>query len=295
MRHIFSKQKTSVLQLLIWLIILSTLLLSDLHSQTAHKLRQKFGVVFYPLQLVIDSPIRLANWLAGSLRSQHDLLVDNANLRADEQMLNARLQKLLNIKYENAELHTLLSARSRLDQKVLVANLLAINPGLYQRALILDRGLNGGVKTGQAVLDAYGVCGQVVGVSKQASKVLLLTDSRSSIPVEDYRSGLRALANGASGVLHLFAVPMTADVRVGDLFVASGLGLRFPTGYPVGVVSNRLLKPGAKFATINLHMSAHLQRSQQYLVVESNKSQQTIQARALLQDSLPLGGGIHGG
>ena len=69
--------------------------------QWAHKLRERASVVFYPLQLTIDSPIRLANWLADSLRSQHELLVDNANLRADMQMQNARLQKLLNIKHEN--------------------------------------------------------------------------------------------------------------------------------------------------------------------------------------------------
>ena len=290
MRHIFSNQRASILQLLSYILILSALLFADLHSATVQNLRNKLSVVVYPLQLVVDSPIKLANYLAGSLRSQRDLLAQNANLLANEKLLKARLQKLTNLKQENSQLHLLLSARSRLAQNVLVANLLAINTSGDQRALILDRGTQNGAKSGQAVLDAYGVAGQVVNSSSAVSKVLLVTDRRSSVPVEDYRSGLRALANGDGSGLELFAVPSTADVRVGDLFVASGLGLRFPAGYPVGVVSSIATTKGDKFATINLFINAHLNSSQQYLLVESNKSKQILQAKALIDKRLPVGG-----
>lgn len=278
-----------------WLLLGCSLLAADQFSPRLHKMRQFVGAAFYPIQAAVDSPIRAGYWLINSLRTQQTLLQDNSELQAKLRFLNAKLQTLVKLQDENSHLHALLSARSRLPQKVLTANLLAINSGAQQRALILDRGSSSGAVIGEPVVDAYGVCGMIVDTTPLTAKVLLLNDQRSAIPVEDYRSGVRALAQGQSGNLDLQDVPSTADVEVGDLMVASGLGLRYPAGYPVGVVSDCQKVAGDSFMKIKLHLSAHLHSSRQFLLVESSKAAQHLQAKKILSKAIPVLGGSANG
>jgi rod shape-determining protein MreC len=118
------------------------------------------------------------------------------------------------------------------------------------------------------VLDAYGVMGQVVDISPKVSRVLLITDMQSAIPVRDLRSGVRGVAVGdGSGILRVINITDTTDVKAGDVMVTSGLGMQFPFGYPVGVVQQVLHTRAQNFANITLMPSAHLFQSSQVLLV----------------------------
>ncbi len=244
------------------------LMIYDHRSANFHQLREKAAVVIYPIQALVNAPIQLTRWLGASITAQHDLLEENAKLRAHELLLEAKLQKLLLLERENAQLKELLKSSPRAGNRVRVAQLLAVdlNPSLQQ--IVLDKGSSDRVYVGQPVLDAYGVLGQVINVGVLTSKVLLITDTRSAVPVQDYRNGVRAIAVGLglSGRLALINVPSTSDIKVGDLFVSSGLGERFPVGYPVGVVAQMGQVSGNRFATITLVPSAHLDRTQQVLL-----------------------------
>jgi len=100
------------------------------------------------------------------------------------------------------------------------------------------------------------------------------------VPVEVVRNGLRAvlLGNGDSDALELVHVPDTADIREGDLLVSSGLGGRFPKGYPVAEVDSITKEPGEPFVKIQASPKAELNRSRLVLVVFAPESDNEAKA-----------------
>lgn len=246
----------------------------DHRSSTFHRWRLQLSVAVVPIQVLVSAPIRTVHWLSTSVTTQQRLLSENATLRAHEFLLESKLQKLLALERENAQLRELLKSTSKVGGRVEVAQLLAVDLDPTLQQIALDKGKREHVYFGQPVLDAYGVMGQVVDVGILTSKVLLITDTRSAIPVQDYRNGMRAIAAGLgnSAQLALINVPDTNDITVGDLFVTSGLGLRYPVGYPVGIVRKIAKVPGRRFATILLTPSAHLDQTQQVLLVWPTKA-----------------------
>jgi rod shape-determining protein MreC len=175
---------------------------------------------------------------------------------------------LLLLERENAQLKQLLQPTPQATGKTIVAQLLAVALNPVTQQVVIDRGLSDHLYLGQPVLDAYGVLGQIINIGPLTSRVLLVTDIKSSVPVQNYRTGSRAIAigSGSSGQLRLINVPDSSDIQEGDLYVASGMGLRFPVGYPVGVVAKSTLEPGERFATIVLIPSARLDKSEQVLL-----------------------------
>jgi len=106
-------------------------------------------------------------------------------------------------------------------------------------------------------------------VSTASSRALLITDATHSIPVQVNRNGVRAIAEGSRPLCSLVVhhVSATTDIVVGDLLVSSGLGGRFPVGYPVAVVSEIERDPGEAFLRILAVPSAALDRSRHVLLV----------------------------
>ena len=105
-----------------------------------------------------------------------------------------------------------------------------------------------------------------------AARVLLLTDVTHSIPVQVNRNGLRAIAVGTGNpdYLELRHVAETADVKAGDLLVSSGLGQRFPSGYPVAQVTEVVHGSGQPFAIVRAVPTAMLNRSRYLMLVFSD-------------------------
>ena len=119
--------------------------------------------------------------------------------------------------------------------------------------------------------------GQVIEVSAVTSRVLLITDATHSIPVQVNRNGVRAIAEGSGSLasLEIHHVAATTDIREGDLLVSSGLGGRFPVGYPVASVVAVDRDPGQAFARISARPRAALDRSRHVLLVfTGNRPQQ---------------------
>jgi rod shape-determining protein MreC len=115
--------------------------------------------------------------------------------------------------------------------------------------------------------------GQVVQVTPFSSTVLLITDPSHSTPVQVLRSGLRTIAVGSGRIneLSLPYLPTNSDIREGDLLVTSGLGGKFPPGYPVARVTTVNRSPDNAFAEISAEPAAHLDRSREVLLVWSIK------------------------
>jgi rod shape-determining protein MreC len=101
----------------------------------------------------------------------------------------------------------------------------------------------------------------------------LLTDTTHSIPVQVNRNGLRAIASGTGNPerLELRHVADTADIKEGDLLVSSGMGQRFPAGYPVATVNEVIHDSGQPFAIVRAIPTAALNRSRYMLLVFSDR------------------------
>lgn len=263
------------LRAFIFLIFSLALIVLDQRSVFFHSFRTRFSAsVAYPFQSMVDSPIRFMNWLNAGVTRQDHLVHENEELRVREILLESRLQKLLALEKENAQLRQLLKSTSDISGRVSVARLLAVSLDPNLQEVVLNKGAKDKVYQGQPVLDGFGVMGQVVGVGPFTSKVLLITDKQSAVPVEDYRDGTRAIAvgTGVAGQLALINTPDMSDIQDGDLFVTSGLGLCYPIGYPVGTVTKIEHAHNAPVEKVLLTPAAHLNQTEQVLLAWPSKS-----------------------
>jgi len=246
----------------------------DARFEALKPLRSHLGMLLTPLYYVADLPVRAWDTLYLQLTSRADLIAENERLRAEALLAKRKLQKLAALTEQNVRLRELLNSSELLDEKVLVAELIGIDPNAFSQRILIDKGERDGVFLGQPVLDATGLMGQVVEVMPFTSRVLLITDVSHSLPVQVNRNGLRAIASGtgSSEWLELRHVSDTADIRVDDIIVSSGLGQRFPAGYPVGRVTYVNRDSSQPFAEVRVEPTAQLNRSRYLLLVFSPES-----------------------
>jgi rod shape-determining protein MreC len=250
------------------------LMVVDARFEALKPLRSHLGMLLTPLYYVADLPVRAWDTLYLQLTSRADLIAENERLRAEALLAKRKLQKLAALTEQNVRLRELLNSSELLDEKVLVAELIGIDPNAFSQRILIDKGERDGVFLGQPVLDATGLMGQVVEVMPFTSRVLLITDVSHSLPVQVNRNGLRAIASGTgnSDWLELRHVSDTADIRVDDIIVSSGLGQRFPAGYPVGRVTYVNRDSSQPFAEVRVEPTAQLNRSRYLLLVFSPES-----------------------
>lgn len=245
------------------------LLLADLRYNRLDGARAVLDTVLTPIYFVAGIPGAIGAWQETHIRSRQGLLEDNAHLRQENLVLEGRLQQLVSLQADNARLRSLLNSTALLRDDVLVAEVVGVAPDPVRHQLVLDKGAGADVYLGQPLIDANGLMGQVVEVSRFNSRVLLVTDATHSVPVQVNRNGIRAVAEGTGSLdrLEIHHVAATTDLRVGDLLVTSGLGQRFPFGYPVAVVSAVERDPGKAFARITARPTAALDRARHVLLV----------------------------
>jgi rod shape-determining protein MreC len=245
------------------------LITADLRFNRMETTRSLLDTVATPVYWLADIPTRLGDWSEAHLQSRSQLLDSNERFLQKNLVLQGRSLQMSSLQAENVRLRALLNSTALLRDDVLVAELIGISPDPVRHQLVLNKGRNDGVFVGQPLIDAGGLMGQVVEVSGGNSRALLITDVTHSIPVQVNRNGVRAIAEGtgALGTLEIHHVSATTDIREGDLLVSSGLGGRFPVGYPVAVVSAVELDPGQAFARILAVPSAALDRSRHVLLV----------------------------
>lgn len=232
--------------------------------------RAFLSVVVYPLQWLVDLPRTSSEWFRESLSARRELQEDNASLRTQQLVLNTRLQKLEALEAENRRLRALLDSSFQVgDSPMLIAALLSVDMDPYRHQIAINKGSLEHLFEGQPLLDSQGVMGQLIHVGPLTATAMLITDPSHAIPVQINRTGLRTIALGTGTIdrLELPHIPINADVQVGDLLISSGLGGRFPPGYPVAEVISVEQDPGNPFSEVIARPRAHLDRSREVLLV----------------------------
>ncbi|MFL6965179.1 rod shape-determining protein MreC [Pseudomonas alvandae] len=248
------------------------LMVVDARFTLLKPVRSQMSLVLMESYWITDLPQRLWQGVASQFGSRTELVAENEKLKTENLLLQGRMQKLAALTEQNVRLRELLNSSALVNEKVEVAELIGMDPNPFTHRIIINKGERDGVVLGQPVLDARGLMGQVVELMPYTSRVLLLTDTTHSIPVQVNRNGLRAIASGTGNPerLELRHVADTADIKEGDLLVSSGLGQRFPAGYPVATVKEVIHDSGQPFAIVRAVPTAALNRSRYLLLVFSD-------------------------
>lgn len=255
------------------LFVTLSIIFMTVDRQAGHldRAREGIAVVVYPVRVAVNVPYAAWEWLSTALASRSDLLEENEQLQHQLLELSFSQQQLAALRQENERLRQLLDSSQRVEQSVQVASLLRADLDPFRHRVTLNRGSNSGVRAGIALLDADGVVGQVTLATFATAEAILITDPGHAIPVEVNRNGVRtvALGTGALDRLELPFLSNSADIEEGDLLITSGLGGRFPRGYPVATVSGIDRDPGQAFANIVATPVAKLDRIHEVLLVDA--------------------------
>ncbi|WP_034298289.1 rod shape-determining protein MreC [Herbaspirillum sp. RV1423] len=255
-------------------LIAVVMLVVDSRMHALSMVRQAVGTVLYPFQVVALIPRDAAYKVGDYFNSLSALQKENDALRRQQAMNAQLLQQERQMAAENSQLRNLLNMQQRVNSKSVVGEILYDARDPFTRKIILNRGSQQGVATGQPVIDEIGIVGQVTRVFPFTSEVTLLTDKDQAIPVQVLRNGLRSVAygRGQSGVLDLRFMAANADIQKGDALVTSGIDGVYPPGLSVATVQQVETKSTDAFAHIVCLPAAGIDRHKQLLIllVEQN-------------------------
>ena len=192
-----------------------------------------------PILELVSRPVATVTGVSDSIGAMADLYSDNQRLREENDRLLQWLDAAKLLEQENAALRELLNLSAPPPARYVTARIIGDNGGAFVRTVLVSSGARDGVEKNQAAITGEGLAGRVIEVGERASRVLLLTDINSRIPVVLEQSRLRAVLAGDNGPMpQLVHLPPDALAAVGERVVTSGFGGLFPPGIPVGTVAH---------------------------------------------------------
>ena len=254
----------------IFLVILSfVMLINDQKSNYLAIFRNSIAIAVYPLQSLVAMPSNLFVWINKNFSSREALTLENKILLNSQNINNTTLQRYQSLEQENSRLREILNAATRLEYKVEIARIISANINPYRHTIIINKGDKNGIHAGQVIVDADGVMGQILYTNFLTSEAILISDADHALPVQINRNGLRTivLGNGSYTNLNAPYIPNNADIKIGDLLVTSGLGGKFPAGYPVGTINSIVRNPSEQFSNVTVKPIALLNQAQEVMLI----------------------------
>ena len=195
---------------------------------------------------------------------------ENRRLLQTIKIQNERLIKGNEALLENERLKALLEIKKLLPGSSVAVSVIAEEVTPWFRTVVINRGIQDGIREGLPVVAVNGVVGQVLKVGETSSKVLLLTDHASAMAATVQRSRARGVVKGKGGDLcSLEFASRQDDIKLGDIVITSGIGGVYPKGLPIGEVT--MVKKGEYgiFQTVTIRPSVNLSRLEELLVLVS--------------------------
>ena len=247
----------------------------DHRYQHLQVVRSSLATAIYPFQYLAHVPSAIGEWLADNLAQRHELISENESLRENALFNQAKLQRLALLERENARLRQLLDSPVQLsNEKVLIAEILSVDLHPFKQLIAINKGSRHGAFTGQPIVGAKGIIGQVVEVFPLHSNALLISDPNHALLAENNRNNLRALLVGSGKVdrVELKNVSSSADIRIGDLFHTSGLDGLYPPNYPIAEVTTITNNPGEAFLQVEARPLVDLDTIREVLLLWTDQT-----------------------
>ena len=254
----------------IFLVILSfVMLINDKKSNYLAIFRNSIAIAVYPLQSLVVMPSNLFVWINKNFSSREALTLENKILLNQQNINNMTLQRYQSLEQENLRLREILNAATRLEHKVEIARIISANINPYRHTIVINKGEKDDIHAGQVIVDADGVMGQILYTNFLTSEAILISDADHALPVQINRNGLRTivLGNGSYTNLNAPYIPNNADIKIGDLLVTSGLGGKFPAGYPVATINSIERNPSEQFSNVTAKPIALLNQAQEVMLI----------------------------
>jgi rod shape-determining protein MreC len=267
---LFAEGAVSTARLIAYLTLAMIVMVVDHRGNYLERLRVVAGTLVEPVYRMAALPSDVARAGRLAVATQTQLVDENRDLREALLLAQVRLNRMSALTAQNDRLKKLLDVQNELGLGVQLARLIDIDLDPYRHRVVLDAGSAQMIKVGQPVLDAFGIMGQIVEVLPNTSVALLITDPTHAIPVMVRRTGLRTIAYGTGAIdrLQLPNIPISADIKVGDQLVTSGLGGRFPMGFEVGQIVEIRNDESGMFAAATAKPAAALDRSGEVLLLQ---------------------------
>lgn len=267
---LFAEGAVSTARLIAYLTLAMIVMVIDHRGNHLERLRAMAGTLVEPVYRLAALPSDVARAGRLAVATQSQLVDENRDLREALLLAQVRLNRMSALTAQNDRLKKLLDVQNELGLGVQLARLIDIDLDPFRHRVILDAGSAQMIKVGQPVLDAFGIMGQIVEVLPNTSVALLITDPTHAIPVMVRRTGLRTIAYGTGAIdrLQLPNIPISADIKVGDELVTSGLGGRFPMGFEVGEIVEISNDESGMFAAATAKPAAALDRSGEVLLLQ---------------------------
>jgi len=275
----FGEEGTRTARLMMYILLAIVLMSMDQRGHYVPRIRSTIEQAFEPVFYMVGWPARTWQSIRQNSRSRQHLITQNRDLSRLLLDTAGSVQTQAALQQENQRLRHLLEATRGHDYTFIFAEMIRVDLDPFSHKVWVDRGVLEGVFAGQAVIDGLGVVGQVENVLRHSSSVRLISDPDHALPVQINRTGLRTVAYGSGETSHLLMpnVPLQADIRPGDMVVTSGLGDRFPAGFPVGEVEDVQRDGGGTFARVYVRPFAALDRGRELLLIERQVEAELLQ------------------
>ncbi|WP_281828670.1 rod shape-determining protein MreC [Vibrio nigripulchritudo] len=280
MKPIFGRGPSLQLRLFFAVILSASLMLADSRLDTFSSVRYLLNSSVAPIQYLANLPRTMFDGMYERVNTRETLLTSNQALKLEVLRLKSNLTLLDQYREENQRLRKLLGSPFVRDEKKVVTEVMAVDSSPYRHQVVIDKGQIDGVYVGQPVINEKGIVGQVTFVAAHNARVLLVTDTNSSIPVQVVRNDIRVIAsgNGSINSIQIEHIPSSTEIEEGDLLVTSGLGRRYPEGYPVGYVTSVEKDNRRPFATITAEPVVAFDRLRYLLLVWPSEERQKEQS-----------------
>ena len=250
--RLFNKGPSLLSKLLLLTLVSIVLMGVDFRFHYLKNIRQTTNVFTKPFHAVLNLPSDLYDFTTQYFSNQSQLIHENETLKLDMDRLKADLQRLDFIDQENHQLKNLLEVKNALKFKTEAVSIIYSRFDPFSQKIIIDGGQNKNFQTGQPVINALGLVGQISNVYPETSEVTLVIDKRMSVPIQIQRNGLRAITNGngQNETISLSYLPNSVDVIKGDILKTSGIDTIYPEGIAVAEVLEIYNNPKLPFAII---------------------------------------------
>lgn len=266
---IFSDATAGTLRLIAYLALAAILMVLDHRNGWLHRVRYASAAAIVPIYKIAAAPADWVHDASTAFVERRKLIDENRQLQESLLLAQARLNRMDAVAQQNERLKHLLDTQRLLGLHAQLARLIDVQLGPTHDRVMLNVGADEGVHVGQVVIDSHGIMGQVIETLPHASIAMLVTDPDHAVPVMLARTGVRGIAHGTGDTDQLVVpnLPLSSDIKPGDQWVTSGLGGRFPAGFPVGTVTRLEHGPSGMFLEALVKPAAQLARSGEVLLL----------------------------